>query len=243
MPTHPPPRSPTRPPVSSPGPACQTPASPGHRPVLPRSQEVTPLLSPAQRAPRHSLIDGTEPHTATPGQVQLPAPALVMLEAGTGHQVLLTGGDFLLHQDGLCPLTPPPAHGRGPTAAATVPLCPGGPVPRPHSRGEFTEEEADSSGLRRTRRDGGVWLPQKSRAGRRRPRGGLLTHQPVPMPPRRGGQGAAWRPLVTCQGALRLCGGRAVAGMQRGQARAPRPAPNGGGCCSLASRVQGSLRQ
>lgn len=92
---------------------------------------------------------------ATPGQVQPPAPALVMLEAGTGHQVLLTGGDFLFHQDGLCPLAPPPAHGRGPTAAAIVPLCPGGPVQQPHSPGEFTEEEADLSWLRGMRRESG----------------------------------------------------------------------------------------
>lgn len=58
----------------------------------------------------HSLVDGTEPGTSTPGQIQLPAQALVMVEAGAGHQVFLAGGHFLLHQEGFCMFTPPPAH-------------------------------------------------------------------------------------------------------------------------------------
>lgn len=47
-----------------------------------------------------------------------------MVEAGTGYQVLLTGYYFLLHTDGLCPLTPPPAHDGEPQLPPPFPLSP-----------------------------------------------------------------------------------------------------------------------
>lgn len=84
----------------------------------------------------HLLVDGTEACTSTPGQVQLPAQALVMIEAGAGHQVLLAGGHFLLHQEGFHMLTPSPAHRWEMTATvATSPSiakkpCPVIPLPK-----------------------------------------------------------------------------------------------------------------
>lgn len=52
-----------------------------------------------------------------------------MVEAGAGHQVLLTGGDFLIHQEGFRPLTPPPAHRWGMTATAPSPSIVKKPCP------------------------------------------------------------------------------------------------------------------
>lgn len=81
--------------------------------VLPRLRTLASTLSSSVASPgpnHHSLVDGTEPSRPTPGQVQPPAQALVMVEAGAGHQLLLTGGHLLLPQDCLRLLTPPPAH-------------------------------------------------------------------------------------------------------------------------------------
>lgn len=107
-------------------------------PGSPSTQNVGPIaLSCSAANPGsnpHSLVDGTEPGTSTPGQVQLPAQALVMVEAGARYPVLLAGGHFLLHQEGFCMFTPPAARRRGRTAAATSPSiakkpCPGSPLP------------------------------------------------------------------------------------------------------------------
>lgn len=67
-----------------------------------------------------------------------------MVEAGAGHEVLLTGGHFLLHQDGLRLLTPSPAHEERMTAAATVPSvtkkpCPGILLPKEPTPREVSE--------------------------------------------------------------------------------------------------------